>query len=157
SFGFRAGGRLWRTVARRIGQVELPTDPTSDERVASRIVDLDDAVDGRDGARGWIRTYTDSGRALYVAAYAATRSFGTMLMNIAFPLPGSALVSVLRFDAIARPGGLRVTTVAPEGERISDEGIYLATRFVTLRLPMTEWVDVWPTSNAGEILARHEL
>ena len=157
SRGFVFGGRLWRVIARRIGQVELPTEAPVAARVLSRIVDLRDEIDGRDGARGWVRTYEDTGRALYVAAYAGSRSGERLLMNIAFPLPFSALVSVLRFDDVSCPGGLRVTTVSPKGELVADEGIYLVTRFFTLRLPMTEWVEVTPTDTAGETKAEHAL
>ena len=155
--GFVSGGRLWRRVARNIGQVELPTDASTDERVRSRIVDLDDAVDGREGARAWIRTYQDNGRALYVAAYAATESQGTRLMNIAFPLPGCALVSVLRFVDGDAPGSLRVTTEGRDGELAPDEGIFLATRWFVVRMPMTEWIRVEPTTTPDNTTARHEL
>jgi len=157
SRGFRLGGRIWRSIARLIGQVELPTEATGDETVRSRIVDLRDELDGRSNVRGWVRTYVASGRALYVAAYAATDSFGTALMNIAFPLPAGALVSVLRFAALDRAGGLRVTTVGRSGVLVPDEGIYLVLLGFTLRLPMNEWVDVWPSETPGEVLARHEL
>jgi len=154
---FRLPGRIWRRIARAIGQVALPIEAANDDRVASEVVGLEEASDGRPGARGWIRTYASSGEALYVAAYAATPSFGRVLMNIAFPLPFSALISVLRFEDGATPGSLRVTTCAESGDLVSDEGIYLATRFITFRLPMHEWVDVRPTDVPGVTEAVHEL
>lgn len=154
---FRVPGLIWRRIARVIGQVALPTEAPNGDAVKSRIVALDPKRDGRQGARGWVRTYASTGEALYVAAYAATPSRDRVLMNIAFPLPGSALISVLRFDDGAEPGSLRVTTRGEPSDSVPDEGIYLGTRLFTLRLPMHEWVDVRPGPEPGVTLAVHEL
>lgn len=154
---FVAAGRLWRGLARRIGQLELPTEGEPGAGVDSQIVDLRDDVDGRTGVRGWIRTYRDSGRALFVAAYATTPSFDRVLMNIALPLPGGALIGALRVVHGEAPGSVRVTSEpALAGDR-GDEGIYLATRWLLLRLPMTECLDLRATSTPGELVARHAI
>jgi hypothetical protein len=101
--GFRTGSRVWAALARRLGQLQLPVAAESGrEGIASRVVALDEAADGRRAPRAWIRTYPD-GRALYVAAYATHRDATHAYMNIAFPLPGGHLSSVLRMVEPAYP------------------------------------------------------
>lgn len=134
--GFRSGSRLWAHIARRMGQLQLPVAAeTGREGIGSRIVALDAAVDGRRLPRAWIRTYPD-GRALYVAAYATHRSAEHAHMNIAFPVPGGQMSSVLRM--VHRGRGVRVTT------RLGgDCGIWLVLGGLPLRLPLNETIDVW--------------
>ncbi len=147
--GFRTGGRIWAAIARRMGQLQLPvaTD-TGGEGVASRIVAIDDRVDGRPLPRAWIRTYPD-GRALYVAAYATHVADEQPYMNIAFPVPGGQLSSILRMDD--RGTGVRVTT-----KMGGDCGIWLVLLGVPIRLPLAETIDVWTVDDpvAPESLRR---
>lgn len=134
--GFRLGARLWARVARGLGQLQLPVRAESGrEGIASRIVALAEDVDGRRAPRAWIRTYRD-GRALYVAAYATHRRGDRAYMNIAFPLPGGTLASVLRMDGAGR--GVEVST-----RRGGDCGIWLVLGPLGLRLPMSESIAVW--------------
>ena len=174
--GFRAGSRAWAAIARRLGQLQLPISApgigrvgvgvgpgaeSGREGIASRIVALDEAADGRRAPRAWIRTYPD-GRALYVAAYATHRDAAHAYMNIAFPLPGGHLSSVLRM--IPRGAGVSVSTKLG-----GDCGIWLTLLGVPIRLPLTEAIDVWtvddPTTPAelrawaGDFttVARHDL
>lgn len=160
--GFRAGSRVWAALARRLGQLQLPIAAESGrEGIASRIVALDEAADGRRGPRAWIRTYPD-GRALYVAAYATHERDRRAYMNIAFPLPGGQLSSVLRM--IPHGDGVRVST------RLGDDcGIWLVVRGLPLRLPLSETIDVWTVDDPAAppalrawatgftTIARHDL
>jgi len=144
--GFRAGSRLWARIARRMGQLQLPVAAESGkEGIGSRIVALDGEADGRRGPRAWIRTYPD-GRALYVAAYATHRDTAHAHMNIAFPLPGGHMSSVLRM--VQRGSGVSVST------RLGgDCGIWLVVLGKPVRLPLSETIDVWtiddPTAPAA--------
>lgn len=134
--GFRTAGRIWAAIARRMGQLQLPVATESGrEGIASRIVAIDDRVDGRPLPRAWIRTYPD-GRALYAAAYATHVADAQPYMNIAFPLPGGQLSSILRMDG--RGQGVRVTTKLG-----GDCGIWLVLFGVPIRLPLAETIDVW--------------
>jgi hypothetical protein len=138
--GFRTGGRLWAWIARRIGQLQLPVRVTDDrEGITSRIVAVDAEADGRRAPRSWIRTFPD-GRALYVAVYSTHEAEDRRYMNIAFPLPGGNLTSILRMDTRGR--GVRISTRAG-----GDSGIWLVLRMfgrtVPLRTPMSEELDVW--------------
>jgi hypothetical protein len=138
--GFRVGGRLWAALARRLGQLQLPVrDDPSAGGLASRIVAVDEVADGRAAPRAWIRTFPD-GRALYVAVYATHRAGERAYMNIAFPLPGGQLSSVLRMDR--RGDGVSVSTRCG-----GDAGIWLVLRLgrwrLPIRLPLSETIDVW--------------
>ncbi len=160
--GFRAGARLWASIARRLGQLQLPVAAESGrEGIASRIVALDERIDGRRGPRAWIRTFPD-GRALYVAAYATHRDTSHAYMNIAFPLPGGQMSSVLRM--IRRESGVTVST------RLGgDCGIWLVAAGLPVRLPLSETIDVWTVDDAAApddlrawadgytTIARHDL
>lgn len=146
--GFRAGGRAWARLARTLGQLQLPVVERSPDAVASEIVPLDGARDGRDAPRGWTRTFED-GRAMYVAAYATHRAEGVAYMNIAFPLPGANLASILRMENRGE-AGVVLTTRNPRGEP-GDAGIWLVLRpgrrRAPLKLPMAETIEVWPTGD----------
>ncbi len=168
--GFRLGARLWARLGRRLGQLQLPVDAErGDEGIRSRIVALDATADGRPAPRAWIRTFAD-GRAMYVAAYATHVTAGIPYMNIAFPLPGGHLASILRLDRLPGDGGALVLSTRTGG----DAGIYLVARGFgrcwPLRLPLSETVRVWTTRDpdapadlraaapaGATTIARHDL
>lgn len=84
-------------------------------------------------------------------------------MNIAFPLPWSNMTSILRMEAA--PGGLALTTL-PRTDGHGDEGVYLVTRFLPIRLPFNETITVWHEeapanvpagAEQGCVLARHDM
>jgi hypothetical protein len=121
--GFSAAGLIWKRLARSMGQLDLPwaSRPVA-QPMTSRIVPLREDVDGRPGARGWVRTYRGpeggEGAPIYVAAYGTHEEGGRRYMNIAFPLPWGNLTSVLRLDALGRDGGVRLTTLRPARDRV---------------------------------------
>jgi hypothetical protein len=157
--GFVSAGKLWKALAEKLGQLALPTSGAEDRvAVSSRLVGLKAEIDGRSDARGWVRAVQATGRAVYVAAYAIHRDDRSRpYMNIAFPLPGGSLVSILRF-AHASSGSIVLRTNSRD-ETPGDEGIYLVTRWLPIRLPMAESIAVWAAEQAeGPTLrARHEL
>ncbi len=152
--GFRLGGRLWAAFGRRIGQLGLPVAAESGaEPIASRIVGVDAARDGRPGVRGWVRSFED-GRTMYVAAYATHGDGrGNRYMNIAFPLPGGHMTSILRVDPIDG-GGVAVSTV--RAGAASDCGVYFVFGPLVVRSPFAEEIRVW-LDDAGALVARHDV
>jgi len=152
-------GRLFAKLARRLlGNLELPTEPEVADGITTRIFPLRASVDGRLGARGYVRSYTGSEgtRANYVASYATIDAGSRIHLAAAFPLPFACLVAILRFD----PGpneGLMVTSSPRPEEGPAGEGIYLSTPLGVLRLPMNERVEVWPKAGSAELVAKHEL
>lgn len=171
--GFRLGARLYRKLSRAVGQMNLPLKAeAAGEEIESRIVPLDDSQDGRTLVRGWVRTYEETGEAVYVAAYAHHTWGQHTYMNIAFPLPGGNLTSILRLEEIRGDGGengLLLTTL-PTAKWVGDEGVYYVHRLGILRLPFNETISVWAPGMAGipaelkeyqslatTVLARHEV
>jgi len=160
--GFRQAGRIWRRWAERIGQLGLPRhQELEDLDVEAEIVDVDERHDGRAGCRGWIRKFRQTGHAIYVAIYAEHENEGRRYMNIAFPLPFSNLTSILRFDHADK--GIALTT-RPRRDGIGDEGIYLVTPILPVRLPIDETILVWRANNETRperrdkvLEARHDM
>jgi hypothetical protein len=144
--GFRLGARLYKLVSSRVGQMNLPlTAEGSGDAIDSAILPIDSAADGRRNVRAWVRTYSRSGQAVYVAAYANHSLGAQTYMNIAFPLPGGSVTSVLRIAALGDApgtGGVLLTTLAAS-PRLGDEGVYFANRLVPIRLPIDETIRVW--------------
>lgn len=157
--GFRLGARLFRWLMGSIDQLGLPRDPVADEQMQSCILPIRDERDGRRGVRAWVRTYErPDGRAgpvVYVAAYSVHRAAGVPYMNIAFPLPGGNMTSILRMDAWPDPvsDGLVLTTlpVAGAARGLGDQGVYFASRWLPVRLPFDETITVATPARAAAL------
>jgi hypothetical protein len=150
--GSALGRRVWRAAARRFGQMDFPESP-EEGRLDSQLLALRDDMDGRTDVRGWVRTRAD-GRTLYAAAYSTHRWGQETYANIAFPLPGGSMTSVLRWvDLPGHPGGLVLTT--HPGDRPGDQGVYFVNRFLPVRLPINETIAVWMED--GVPRAKHEV
>jgi hypothetical protein len=136
-------------------------------RISSRIVALREAADGRPGVRAWVRYYYDTGKAIYAAAYASHRMLERTYMNIAFPLPGGSITSILRLANLPPPDtGALTLTSRPDPAGPGDEGVYFANRWLPLRLPINETISVLERHMPGardmpragaELVARHDM
>ena len=136
---FRLGAAVASRVTSRVEQLNLPGPGESDVReLHSRFARVDPAADPREGARAWVRTRTD-GDAVFVAIYAHHEREQTRYVNIAVPLPGGNLSTVLRPGNFAG-GGLELTTL----DGASDEGLYLATPLGAVALPLDQRFRVRP-------------
>lgn len=146
--GFRLMARIYRRWAERMGQMCLPLSAQGkNQAIRSAILPLRDEVDGRRKVRAWVRTY-ETGHPVYVAAYASHEERGQTYMNIAFPLPGGNITSILKLEAIPLETnsngfhGLSLTSWS-QGSLQGDEGVYYATKWFSLRLPINETIRVW--------------
>lgn len=140
--GFRTGAALASSATSRLEQLNLPGPGAGPRRLESRLVDVDPAADPREGARAWIRTDPDTGEAVFVAVYASHEADGERYTNIAAPLPGGNLSTVLRltaFDGTQDGAGLELTTRAP-----GDPGLYLVVPPVGVAVPLDQRFRVWP-------------
>lgn len=160
--GFRIGARLGSWVTARIEQLNLPTPDAPTKRTDSQIVDIEDDADGRAGTRAWIRTDTETGNAVFVAAYATHEHKGETYMNIGLPLPQCNLSAILWIDSLdidAEGQGIRLSS--QRRNEPGDEGIYLQTPVGPVRLPMHEDFRVWPVKSEArsevDLEAEHEL
>lgn len=141
--GFRIGASLVSPFTIWIEQLNLP-DPCekgTQHELQSRIVGLAAQADPRQGARAWIRVDPSNREAVFVAMYARHQRNGITYTNIAAPLPGMNLSTVLHVDAMGtHEDGITLTTQTETG----DEGLYLVTPFCAISLPMDQRFRVWP-------------
>jgi hypothetical protein len=168
--GFRIGGRVAHLLGGLVGQLRLPVAAEDLEtNVESCLLPIDDASDGRTGVCGWIRTYGGTNQAMYVAAYAAHSRLANTYMNIAFPLPGGNLSSILHLAVSTsgeRAGGVVLSTLS-NAQAGGDQGVYYANQVIPVRLPINEVITVWPAKSqiggaANDnklpvLLAKHEM
>ena len=163
--GFRLGARSYARLGRRLEQLNFPVVAGDPETLSSRIVPVTDGADGRENVRAWVRTYDETGTAIYVAVYATHRLDDRPYMNIAFPLPYSNLTSVLTVERLgaADPDGVVLST-----DGGGDAGIYVRTPIGPLRIPMDESIRVWSADmedafppgfdrDGSDLFARHEV
>lgn len=160
---FRGLAQFYKRISTYLEQMNLPLSPESDEmHISSTILPLKEAVDGRAGVRGWVRRYPATGQAIYVAAYADHQWEGETYMNIAFPLPFGNLASILHLEATQAGEGLLLSSFST---RWGDQGVYFATPWLSIRLPINETITVFPagaslegyptTLPQGELVAQH--
>ncbi|HEY8814764.1 MAG TPA: YndJ family protein [Candidatus Dormibacteraeota bacterium] len=158
--GFRTLAGVYHAISSRIEQMNVPGPSGDSEPVESAIVPVSQSRDGRPGVRGWIRTYQRNGRALYVAAYAASRIEDRTFMNIAFPLPGGNLTSVLAIANHPLHSGGVVLTTRPDARR-GPQGVYFANPLLPVRLPINETIAVWPSDRGSppgpQAIAHHDI
>ncbi|WP_257298090.1 hypothetical protein [Haloarchaeobius sp. FL176] len=160
---FRTGAWLATLLTRRMEQLNLPA-PGDGRTVSlhSEFERIDPALDPRDGARMWVRTDADTGDGVFVAAYGSHVADRERYVNIAVPLPGCNLSTVLSLRNLD-DGAVELTT-----EAAGDPGLYLVTPAGAFELPMAQRFRVWPADAPGvptdvpraagaAIVATHEM
>jgi len=136
---FRLGARVASRWTSRIEQLNLPAPGGGSKRVTSdlyRLAEPAATADPREDPRLWIRTDADTGEGVFVAVYASHVEGGERLVNVAVPLPGASLATVLRMRH--RGDGVELTTDCPDG------GLYLHTAAGAFRLPASQRFRVSP-------------
>lgn len=132
---FRTGAALAARSTSHLQQLNLPGPGAGPRTVESALYRLD-APDPRDDPRLWVRTDRETGEAVFVAVYASHVRDGERLVNIAVPLPGCNLSTVMRMRHLG--AGLELTTDCPTG------GLYLVTPAGPLALPASQRFRVYP-------------
>ncbi|WP_440988636.1 hypothetical protein [Haloarchaeobius baliensis] len=141
---FRTGAWLASRLTGRLEQLNLPAPGDGRTvRLESRFERIDPDLDPRDGARMWVRTDADTGDGVFVAAYGSHVADDERLVNIAVPLPGANLSTVLSLRNLD-DGALELTTAAP-----GDPGLYLVTPAGAFEVPMAQRFRVWPADAPG--------
>jgi hypothetical protein len=85
-----------RLVAQPLGQAAIPSNIEEAQRgMVSTIdtIDLDD--DEVIDIRGWIRTFADSGKPIYVGIYTSFRHEGRGYVSVGFPIPSANFTATL--------------------------------------------------------------
>ncbi|QLG63766.1 hypothetical protein [Halorarum salinum] len=164
---FRAGAALVSPLTSAIGQLNLPGRSGPGGRLHGRFAAVRPGIDPREGARAWVRTDED-GAAVFVAVYASHERDGERFVNVAVPLPGGNLSTVLRIDHLDPDGeggtvergetasgtGVRLHTDGP-----GDPGLYLSTPVGPFELPLDQSFAVEPAGpdEEGDLRASHEM
>ncbi|WP_058367049.1 hypothetical protein [Haloparvum sedimenti] len=139
--GFRLGARLVGPVTSRIRQLNLPGGGSGWRPLRGRFVAVDVPGDPREEVRGWVRENV-AGEAVFVALYGAHEADGERFVNVAVPLPGGNLSTVLRprnVDGAGDDGAEssdREDAVEWTTEGGGDPGLFLVTPVGAFRLPV---------------------
>jgi hypothetical protein len=165
--GFGLAGRIAHWVGTVLGQMRLPVEVERlEDQIESKLFPLNDSMDGRTGVRAWVRTYEGTDKAMYVAAYSTHSAAGNTYMNIAFPVLGGNLSSILHIATASEPRGSISLSTWPSAHSGGDQGVYFANRLCPVRLPINEVITVWPVDNVSDperdstqptVKARHEM
>ncbi len=157
---FKLPAKFYKIISQWLEQMNFPLKEETDEQlVESRILPIQDEKDGRNNVRAWVRTYTQTNKAIYAALYSSHVTEGMRYMNIAFPLPFSQMTSILRLQHGSN-GTLVLTSWANSYEKAAgDQGVYVAINQQAIRMPINETITVWkePDSPRGRIEAKHEM
>lgn len=143
---FKPFAVCYKLISINLQQLNLPFSSKRTE-MTFKICIVDLLLDGRKNPRAWIRQI--KGNTVFVAIYSHHETEGRTFMNIALPLPYSAMIGILQLDAI--DGSLILSS---EGE--SDSGIYLAVGKTLIKLPLSEHFLIKETS-IGSLTAHHKM
>jgi hypothetical protein len=85
-----------RLVAQPLGQAAIPSNIEEAQRGMVSIIDTI-AVEGSDeiDIRGWIRTFADSGKPIYVGIYTTFRHEDRGYVSVGFPIPSANFTATL--------------------------------------------------------------
>ncbi|WP_133878677.1 hypothetical protein [Paractinoplanes brasiliensis] len=153
----RPGYLLYRSlVAQPLGQANVPMNQRETLRgVRSRIDTITPDGDDLIGVRGWIRSFADTDKPIYVGIYTTYRHDGRGYVSVGFPVPQGNFTATLL--PLPRPGGGLVLTSSSE---LAHPGHYLSfidsgsREMTTLVVPgFSERLDVYTVD--GELRAEH--
>jgi hypothetical protein len=85
-----------RTVAQPLGQAAIPSNIKEAQRGMLSTIDTI-TLDGSDeiDIRGWIRTFADTGKPIYVGIYTTFRHDGRGYVSVGFPIPNANFTATL--------------------------------------------------------------
>jgi hypothetical protein len=85
-----------RVVAEPLGQATIPSNIEEAQRgMVSTIDTIDLDGDEEVDIRGWIRTFADSGKPIYVGIYTSFRHEGRGYVSVGFPIPSANFTATL--------------------------------------------------------------
>lgn len=123
----------YKKMSKRVGQIHLGMGDKWETMYGS-IIGVIDEKDGRENVRAWLRK-NEAGESIFLALYSKHTHKNETYMNIALPLPYSNMTGILK---VCNDSNDLIITSKLRGNSKGDEGIYLHTRFFTIRLPLTE-------------------
>jgi hypothetical protein len=143
---FKPFALCYKWMSNRMQQINLPISSKTVEMTGS-IRAVNPILDGRSNPRVWNRYI---GRdSVFKAIYSNYQTKDRTYMNIALPLPFSAMIGILQLDE--REGTLILSS---EGE--PETGIYLAVGEFLLKLPLSEYFVIKESKN-NALTATHNM
>ncbi|QWG27647.1 hypothetical protein EXW58_08550 [Bacillus mycoides] len=130
---FRPLAFCYEKMSKRVGQIHLGMGGKW-ETMHGSIIGVIDEKDGRENVRAWLRK-NEAGESIFVALYSKHTHEDEKYMNIGLPLPYSNMTGILKL--CNKNKDLIITSKLRRNGK-GDEGIYLHTRFFTIRLPLAE-------------------
>ncbi|MDE0639496.1 YndJ family protein [Bacillus sp. CNPSo 3703] len=138
-------------VFRQIGQLYLGSSRMPYEMPGS-LSRFQHPLEERKNVRVWIRR-NEKGEQVFYALYAQHHDEETVYMNIALPLPFSQLTAILK--PLNEKEDFLLKSKSPNGST-GDEGLYLHTSFITMKLPMEESFHMKPETEKS-LTAIHQM
>ncbi|MEA2151243.1 MAG: hypothetical protein QOD69_3073 [Solirubrobacteraceae bacterium] len=148
-----------RFVAQPLGQAAIPSNIEEAQRGMVSTIDTID-LDGDDeiDVRGWIRTFADSGEAIYVGIYTSFRHEGRGYVSVGFPIPSSNFTATL-LPRNAGEDGFELTSRSElpfPGHYLSSVDAERDALTVVKLLSFEERIEVYVTG-AGELRTDHSF
>ncbi|EQB36625.1 hypothetical protein M948_16465 [Virgibacillus sp. CM-4] len=141
---------IYRQISRIIKQLNLPLSSRRQEMTGA-IHSIDDRMDGRTNVRAWVRKIKNE--VIFVALYSSHQNNDQTYMNIALPLPGTAMIGILELSQYGEK--LQLSSKKLKYEQ-ADSGIYLIVGKGLFKLPIEETFEVEET-NEGKLKAKHQM
>ncbi|PGX11649.1 YndJ family protein [Bacillus sp. AFS033286] len=148
---FRPFAFCYEKMSKRVGQIHLGMGGKWETMYGS-ILGVIDEKDGRENVRAWLRK-NEAGKSIFLALYSMHTHKNDTYMNIALPLPYSNMTGILKLRNDNNE--LIITSKLRENGK-GDEGIYLHTRFFTIRLPLAETFII-KEGNGQMLTAHHKM
>ncbi|WP_242235304.1 YndJ family protein [Bacillus cereus group sp. BfR-BA-01316] len=130
---FRPFAFFYEKMSKCVAQIHLGMGGKW-EAMQGSIIGIKDERDGRDNVRAWLRK-NEVGDTIFVALYSRHTYKNETYMNIALPLPYANMTGILK---LYNEANRLIITSKRRNSGKGDEGIYLHTRFFTIRLPLAE-------------------
>ncbi|MCJ7840267.1 YndJ family protein [Lederbergia sp. NSJ-179] len=146
---FKPFAALYRLWSRYVQQINLPIS-SKEVEMRGGIWAIQEEVDGRTAPRAWVRKVENE--VVFVALYSEHKTKQKTYMNIALPLPWSAMVGILDVKQVGT--GLQLTS--KRKHLLSDSGIYLAWKKHLFKLPLEECFQVEEVAK-GKLRAKHTM
>ncbi|GAB6455058.1 YndJ family protein [Bacillus luti] len=148
---FRPFAFCYEKMSERVEQVHLGMGGKW-ETMQGSIIGVIDEKDGRENVRAWLRK-NEAGKSIFLALYSMHTYKNDTYMNIALPLPYSNMTGILK---LRNDNNELIITSKLRGNGKGDEGIYLHTRFFTVRLPLAETFII-KVGNDQMLTAHHKM
>ncbi|WP_349408526.1 YndJ family protein [Pseudalkalibacillus sp. SCS-8] len=143
---FKPFALFYKLISNKIQQINLPVSSKPVEMTGS-IEAVDESLDGRPNPRVWKRNIGTNG--VFKAIYSYHQTNNRTFMNIALPLPFSAMIGILQLDE--KDGTLILSS---KGE--PDAGVYLAVGRFLFKLPLSEYFVIKESTN-NTLTATHKM